>query len=643
MRLASVFSDHMVLQRDCPIPIWGWAQAGEAVAVEFAGRTVHTTTDATGRWQVKLPALPAGGPHTLCVHGSATRAIRDVLVGEVWICSGQSNMEWQLGQAAGGMAESAAADHPQIRLLTIPKKFALQPEADFSARWATCVPPEASIFSAVGYFFGRELHRRLGVPVGLINCSWGGTNAQTWVSRAGLASESQLAGYLEDLKQAEAFSAGQASAAYEAARAKFLAQLPQDAGNRGLAEGWAAPAFDDAAWGTMGLPEYWSRAGHMTNGVCWFRLAVDLPAEWNGRDLQLSLGAADKSDDTYFNGRRVGGMNWADNAQSWSTPREYTVPASLVRPGRNVIAVRVLSNFSGGGLAGPAVMMELRPQTGACAKALSLAGTWRYCFEQDFGPVPKMAEPASPQGVNVPAMLFNGMVAPLIPFALRGAIWYQGESNASDAARYRTLFPALIRDWRQHWGLGDFPFYFVQLANYVSEGSTADYEDTAWARLREAQSLARALPNTGMAVAIDIGEAHDIHPRNKKDVGLRLAWHALAQIHGQDVPHRGPQYKSLQVEGNALRLQLEHAEGLHARDRVVRGFAVAGADRVFHVATACLEGTTVVVSSPEVAQPVAARYAWGDCPTCTLYNRANLPAEPFRTDGWALEEGVSRP
>ena len=631
MRLASMFTDSMVLQRERPVPVWGWANPGEPVAVELAGRTSHATAGADGRWQATLPALPAGGPHTLTVRGSTTLTVRDVLMGEVWVCSGQSNMEWQLGQAADGMAESAAADCPQIRLFTVPKQFSLTPVADVSARWAVCAPKEAAIFSAVGYFFGRELHRRLGVPIGLINSSWGGTNAQTWTSREGLAAEPELRGYLEDLTQAVKLSAGEAAVEYLAARAKFMAQLPQDAGNRGFAEGWAAPSYDDTAWSTMGLPEYWSRAGHLTNGVCWFRLAVDVPANWNGNDLLLSLGAADKSDDTYFNGQRIGGLNWADNPVSWNTPREYTVPAALVKPGRNVIAVCVLSNFSGGGLAGPAVMMELRPAERTRGTPIPLAGMWRYRFEQDFGLVPKAAEPASPQGQNVPTMLFNGMIAPLIPYALRGAIWYQGESNAGDAARYRTLFPALIRDWQRQWHSGDFAFHFVQLPNY---GSPADYEDSSWPRLREAQRLALALPNTGMAVAIDIGEPKDIHPRNKKDVGLRLAWAALAQTYGQQVAHRGPQFKSLQVEGGALRLKFDHAEGLHARDGVVRGFAVAGADRVFHAATGRIDGTSVVVSSPNVAKPVAARYGWADCPTCTLYNHANLPAEPFRTDSW---------
>ena len=637
MRLASIFSDHLVLQRDCAIPIWGRAEADEILMVELAETSAQTTADAAGRWQVTLPALPAGGPHTLTVRGSTTVVLRDVLVGEVWLCSGQSNMEMQLFQAANGAAESAAAELPQIRLLTVPKQFSLTPATDMCARWAVCTPGEATLFSAVAYFFGRELHRRLGVPIGLINSSWGGTNAQTWTSRDGISSDPALHGYATELEQAERMSTGPAAEAYLAERAKFLAHLPHDAGNRGLAEGWADVSHDDSDWGTMGLPEYWSRAGHATNGVFWFRRTVDVPAAWTGHDLLLSLGAADKSDDTYFNGQRVGGLNWADNSASWGTPREYTVPASLVKPGRNTIAVRVLSNFTGGGLIGPAAVMELRTQGPGEARPIPLAGPWRYRIEQDFGLVPKTpAEPPAPAGVSVPSMLFNGMIAPLIPYALRGAIWYQGESNADDAGRYRTLFPALIRDWRRHWKRGDFPFYFVQLANFVRQGSTADYEDTAWPRLREAQSLALALPGTGMAVTIDIGEATNIHPTNKQDVGLRLALNALAQTFGQRVAYRGPHFVSQRLEGSALRLDLGDAAGLWARDGAVRGFAVAGNDRVFHVAAGRIEGASVVVSSPKVTKPVAARYGWGDCPPCALYNDANLPAEPFRTDDWPL-------
>ena len=635
MRLSKVFSDNMVLQRDVPVPVWGWAKAGEAVTIELAGHTAQTQAGADGRWMVSLPAMNAGGPHTLVARGAKTVTAENVLVGEVWICSGQSNMEWVLELARDAKAETAAADFPAIRMFTIPRKFSRGSVEDIEGAWKVCTPGDAASFSAVAYFFGRELHRRLGVPVGLINSSWGGTVAQTWVSRECLTAEPELGVYIEELKRTLDLPEDAAEKAYQKARQDFLTKLPLDAGNRGFVEGWAGLDFDDAKWKNMELPQYWQSAGHRTNGVFWFRLAVEIPAAWAGHDLQLNLGAVDKSDDTYFNGQRVGGMTWAENEDSWKTMREYVVPAKWVRPGCNVIAVRVLSNYTGGGIVGPGPAMLLRPQNLPGAKPIALTGAWRFQIEQDFGPVATPVQPAPPKGQNVPTMLFNNMLAPLIPYALRGAIWYQGESNADDAARYYTLFPALIRDWRRLWKLGDFHFFFVQLANYNRQNSARD-SDSRWAEVREAQAAARALPNTGMAVAIDIGEPNDIHPRNKQDVGLRLALNALALTYGQKVEHCGPRFRAMKKEQGALRLEFDHAVGLTTRDATLPGFVVAGEDRIFHAATAHMKGTSIVVSSPQVPSPVAARYGWADCPTCTLCNAAGLPAEPFRTDRWPV-------
>jgi sialate O-acetylesterase len=635
MRLARLFSDNMVLQRDVPAPVWGWAKAGESVTVEMAGNTARTQAGADGKWTASLPAMKAGGPHTLVARGAKTITVENVLVGEVWICSGQSNMEWPLEQARNAKVEMAAANYPEIRMFNVPRFLSRTAAEDIQGSWRVSSPVDAGTFSAAAYFFGRELHRRLGVPVGLINSSWGGTVAQTWVSREGLSSEPALSVYIGELKRSLDVPEKEAEKAYLATRAEFLTKLPQDQGNRGLAEGWANLEYDDKNWKTMELPQYWQSAGHATNGVFWFRLIVDVPAAWAGHDLQLNLGAVDKSDDTYFNGQRVGGLTWAETTNSWKTPREYVVPAKAVRPGRNVIAVRVLSNYTGGGIVGPGTAMLLLPKNLPGAKFIELDGRWRYQIEQDYGPVRTPAEPAPAMGQNVPTVLFNSMISPLVPYALRGAIWYQGESNADDAARYHTLFPTLIRDWRRCWKMNDMSFFFVQLANY-GQNAAKESDDSRWAELREAQAAARALPHTGMAVAIDIGEPNDIHPRNKQDVGLRLALNALAMTYGQKVEHCGPQYRALKKENGALRLEFDHADGLTARDGEVKGFAVAGKDRVFHVAAARVDGKSVVVSSPQVPSPVAARYGWAECPTCTLYNAAGLPVEPFRTDNWPV-------
>ncbi len=632
MRLAALFTDGMVLQRDCPIRVWGWADPGQTITVELAGRSARAVAGSDGRWEAALPALPAGGPHTLTVSGPGRLVVRDVLVGEVWVCSGQSNMEWPLEMSAGAEQVVAEADRPQIRLFSVPKRAEPAPADDVNAAWCACTPENVGGFSGVGYHFGLELHRRLNVPVGLINSSWGGTVAQAWTDRATLEAEPALAGYVEELNKAETLRA-KSPEQLASDRAAFLAKLPQDAGNRGFGEGWAGRDYDDSDWRSMVLPAYWNGV-HPTNGVFWFRRAVDLPASWAGQELRLSLGAVDKSDDCYVNGVRVGGMNWADDPQSWATPRNYVVPPGVMRAGRNVIAVRVLSNYTGGGLPGPSSRMRLHGPAGSGDRPLVLTGQWRYRIEQDFGPAPRIPEPQGATAQNQPTRLFNGMIAPLIPYAIRGAIWYQGESNAHDAARYRILFPAMIRGWRRAWRLEDLAFHFVQLCNYSSEKPTAESDNSRWAELREAQVAALALPGTGMAVTIDIGDPKDIHPRNKEDVGKRLAYSALARTYCLEIASRGPSYRSMAIAGSTVRVEFDHAEGLAARGGMVSGFAVAGADRIFHAATGTVDGTAVRLSSPRVKAPVAVRYGWADCPVCTLHNSAGLPAEPFRTDNW---------
>ena len=633
MRLPALFSDNMVVQHGRAIPVWGWSKPGDAVSVELAGVSARTTADGAGAWRVDLPAIGAGGPYEMKVSGRETITLCNVLAGELWFCSGQSNMEWPLELSNNPQAEIAAADHPRIRLFTVPRRPADRPLDDVHGAWGACDPQNAAKFSAVGYFFGRKLHQELGVPIGLINTSWGGTRAEAWTSIQGLKSEPALKDVVAELETPAAMTPEQALANYAKARADWYRQLPADTGNRGFSEGWATPAFDDSAWKTMRLPEYWQQAGHETNGVFWFRFTVDAPAKWVGQELRLSLGAVDKSDDTYFNGERVGGVSWADEPNSWNMGRVYTIPAALVKPGKNVIAVRVLSNFTGGGLPGPSTEMNLRPQGTSSAHSLPLSGVWRYAIEQDFGRVTTPPEPQPPSNANTATALFNGMIAPLVPYALRGAIWYQGESNAHDAARYRVLFPRMIRDWREHWKQGDFPFYFVQLANY---GSTELLGKSAWAQLRDSQTQTLSLPNTGMAVSIDIGDDKDIHPRNKQDVGLRLALNALAKTFGKNIVYRGPVFRSMKVEGGAIRLAFDHAAGLQASGDI-SGFVIAGSDRRFALAKARIENDAVVVSAPGIDAPVAVRYGWADSPTCTLYNGAKLPAEPFRTDDWPLE------
>jgi len=631
MRLPAIFADHMVVQHNQPVPVWGWSKPGQAIEVTLAGKSAKTSADNTGAWRVTMPAVATGGPYEMKVAGDETLNIGDVLAGEVWVCSGQSNMEWSLDMANNPKEEIAAANYPQIRLLTVPRTPAEKPSDSFNGTWSVCAPGAASRFSAVGYFFGRKLFKELNVPIGLINTSWGGTRAEAWTSLEGLKAEPTLKDVVTELELSTGESPEDTAARYAVKRAEWYKELPADKGNRGEAEGWAKPDFNDSAWKTMAQPCYWQQAGHATNGVFWFRMAVEIPAAWAGRELQLSLGALDKSDITYFNGKQVGSLSWADEPNSWNVLRKYTVPAELVKPGRSVIAVRVLSNYTGGGMAGPSADMNLRPREVPLAQAVALDGDWKYAIEQDFGRITSPAEPQPPLNANMPTALYNGMIAPLVPYGIRGAIWYQGESNAGDAERYRTLFPAMIKDWRRIWKQGEFPFYFVQLANY---GSTNLLEKCNWPWLRDAQTRTLALPNTGMAVIIDIGDALDIHPRNKQDVGLRLALNALAKTYGKKVAYRGPVYKSSKTEASSVRISFENAAGLRSAEKALGGFVIAGGDKRFVLAQARIDGETVVVSSPEVPAPAAVRYGWADSPICTLYNEANLPAEPFRTDNW---------
>ncbi len=640
MRLPALFSDGMVLQREQPIQIWGWAEPGEPVDAALAGHRASGVAAADGSFMLHLPALLAGGPHVLQVRGrNEGVTVRDILIGEVWLCSGQSNMEWPLANSTDGQAAVAVAEHPDVRLITVPRYAASTPQHDFAGRWARCHPAVVGGFSAVGYYFGRELQRHLGVPVGLINASWGGSSAQAWTSLTGLGSAPELAGYLQETAMLNDTAV---SVAYAETRARILASLPQDKGNDGLAAGWATSDHDDAGWATMALPCFWQSAGHKIHGVFWFRRTVEVPADWVGQDLVLGLGSADKNDDSYFNGERVGGLTWAENENSWRTPREYRVPSRLVRAGRNLIAVRVLSNCTGGGLCGPGELMTLSCPARPTDPPLPLSGAWRYRIEQDFGYVPAPDLPSPPAAQKMPTKLWNGLIAPLLSFRIRGTIWYQGEANAADAARYRTLFPAMISDWRRGFGQGDFPFYFVQLPNYAHKGIEADFQDGDWPRLREAQELALRLPATGMVVTIDIGEPKDLHPRSKREVGLRLAALALARTYGQTVMCDGPRVRSVVFAHGQAEIAFEHAEGLAVRGTALRGFALAGEDRVFHLAQARLDGSGVVVTCPAVPKPVAVRYGWADCPVCNVYNCAGLPAAPFRSDDWPTRAADSR-
>ena len=634
VRLPAIISDNMVLQQGTKVRIWGNARPGERVIVAFQNKSSEAVADGQGRWAVFIGPLKSGGPAELTVKGANTLTIKNVLVGEVWLCSGQSNMEWPLANTIGATETLAQANYPEIRMFRVEHHTSEEPLADLEGRWIVTTPDEAAHFTAVGYFFGRELYQRLKVPVGLINSSWGGTPAESWTSHEALVASPELKPIL-DRYESSLNMLPQAKEAYAQALAQWEEKnLYIDAGNKGEALGYADPATSTADWSKMDLPHQFETAGLLIDGAVWFRRVLELPESWAGKDLVLNLTPIDDQDVTYFNGKKVGSIG-RETPNSYLVPRKYVVPGALVHGGRNLIAVRVFDSAGEGGFSRGGAM-SIAPKGAAESEVISLRGAWEYKVElalepkhPDWGSRP---EAVGVSNQNNPSVLYNAMIAPLVRFAIRGAIWYQGESNAGRAYQYRTLFPIMIRNWRSAWG-HEFPFYFVQLANWHANKAEPDESD--WAELREAQTMTLREPQTGMAVTIDIGDENDIHPRNKLDVGRRLAAWALAGTYGQkDIPS-GPLYDRFTIEGDKIRIRFKHGVGLKTSDGgVVKGFAIAGEDRRFVWADARIDGDTVIVSSSKVIKPVAVRYGWADNPLANLYNSAGLPASPFRTDDW---------
>jgi sialate O-acetylesterase len=628
--LHPLFSDHMVLQRGARFPVWGWTTPGSRVTVEMRGKEMTTVADARGKWLTRLGPFDAGGPFTLTIKGPRTVTLNDVLVGDVWLASGQSNMEMGVTQVNDAKAEVARADYPLIRLFQVPKVAAASPRETVNARWLVCNPTNVAAggwggFSAVAYFFGRRLHKELNVPVGLIHSSWGGTAAEGWVSPEALSELREFAPALNDLEKTWADST-RPPAEYDKALDDWWAE--NDPGSAAK-NSWADSSFDASDWKRMRLPRFWEDAGLAGfDGVVWFRKTFELPSEWAGRDLILSLGPVDDRDTTFVNGARVGSLS------QWDAPRSYRVAASLLKPGTNTIAVRVLDTGVGGGIYGRPEQLKIEPADGVGAMApISLAGEWGYRASVALADLKTQPPPQGGNDFGVPVIRYDGMIAPLLPFAIKGAVWYQGETNVGRAAQYERVMATLIRDWRARFESGDFPFLVVQLANYLERRDAP--VDSEWARLREAQlHISRNVPRSGLAVTIDIGDAKDIHPKNKQEVGERLALVALARVYGRDLEYSGPTFRSMKIEGARARLSFDHASGGLVSKGVgrLKGFAIAGEDGRFHWADAYVEGEQVVVSSPEVKRPFAVRYAWADNPDADLYNRAGLPASPFRTD-----------
>ncbi len=621
-----LIADGMVIQRDLPVPLWGWADPGTDVEVQFDEQSFSGRADAEGRWQVTLPARPAGGPHLLRIRAEDfQREIHDVMVGDVWLCSGQSNMEWPVAQARDAEAEIAVATDRSIRHFAVPRSSSLKPEDRLvGGEWTVASPETVGGWTAVGYFFARELRKEVDVPIGLIHSSWGGSRIEPWMSATAL-------GFRDD-EQAAREVARQLEDEESQLLAKIreqLGELPEhDLGMSGSKAVWADPDLDDGNWDEMELPGRWEGAGWTgLDGVVWFRYRFALSADElkalraNGKPARVGLGMIDDTDTAWLNGRQIGGLE-----RSYDVPRVYPIPIEDLREGDNVIAVRVTDTGLGGGIYGPPEMLFLELD----GHRRSLASEWRFrigSFSYD----------PSTNANQFPTLLYNQMIHPILDYPVRGVLWYQGESNAGpeDAYPYRLRFPGLIQDWRRRYGLDDLPFLFVQLANFMKPAEQPGESD--WAVLRESQSQTLELPQTAQAVIIDIGDADDVHPRNKQDVGLRLSLAARHLVYGEEsLVWSGPTYREHRIEQDRVVLTFDHVGGgLLAKDGELEQFAIAGADRRFVWAKAWIEGDRVIVRSEAVPEPIAVRYAWSNNPEgANLYNVEGLPASPFRTDSF---------
>lgn len=615
----------MVLQRRKPVPVWGWASPGEKVTVSVNNQTKTAKADKEGKWKIALDPMEAGGPFQMTVAGKKnTVAFDDVLLGEVWICSGQSNMEWQLQSATNGKDEVKAANYPMIRQLLVKKAISLTPKDDIDGEWTVCSPQTAAYYTAVGYFFARQLQKDLNVPIGLINTSWGGTHSETWTSRDAMNQNDEFRSVANKLPASyeEVITSGKE-------RTRLLLEK-QQGGLPAAGEEWkwSDPALKTDQWKSMNMPGDWEWGGLPTlDGVVWFRKEVMIPDDANLKKMTLRFGSADDRDSSFVNGQFVG-------STKGQSPRSYAIPDGLLHPGRNVIAIRITDDGGAGGIVGKPEHLQLSGET----TDIPLAGQWQYR-------VASVSPSSFKPGPNTYAtQLFNAMLNPLIPYAMEGVIWYQGESNAGRAYQYRKAFPLMIEDWRKRWG-NDFPFLFVQLASFNSANGDSRH-GSSWAELREAQTMTLQLPNTGMAVTSDIGEPKDIHPKNKQDVGKRLAAEAMRVAYAGAAKgeaslgeaSRGPMFDKLTVDGNKAVVTFKNTgTGLIVKDRYgyLKGFEVAGSDQKFYYARAEIQGNIVVVHADSVATPVAVRYGWADDNSdVNLYNREGFPAVPFRTDTW---------
>ncbi len=644
LKLPRLISDGMVLQRDMAVKIWGWAERGDTVIVKFAGSIYKSIADSDGKWETILGAMPAGGPYTMEISARSTGCsgdcdesiadgsgfgaakhitINDIMVGDVWVCSGQSNMQTPvlrvIEQFGKEVQEVCCKD---IRYFQVPERYDFNNrQTDLEGGCWVC-PDQKNVLdlSAVALFYALEIHKRYNVPVGIINASIGGTPIEAWMSEDSLKDWPPK---LDDLARCKdgSYVAGIMKSEEEAI-AKWVSRLDQlDAGLADSEGHWTGDNCDISQWPSVKLPVSWSDIGiRDLYGSIWLKKELEIPAELAGKPAVLRLGTIVDSDVAYINGVVVGATTYR------YPPRKYNIPAGIIEGGKNIITVRTISNAGDGGF------IEDKPYSLELGGyAFKLAGEWKY----KIGAAMDTPLPGMTFFSYKPAGLFNGMISPLLGYAIKGVLWYQGESNTSAANEYFTLFARLISEWRREWKLGSLPFFFVQLANFLRPASEPG--PSGWAELREAQCKALALPDTGMAVAIDIGEWNDIHPLDKMTVAQRLALCARKVAYGEDIICSGPLYKDWTIDGSHVTIRFHEKTGrMVSRDGgPLSQFSIAGADHKFIWANAIMKDDSVIVWNDEIKEPAAVRYAWADNPEgANLYNEEGLPASPFRTDDW---------
>lgn len=612
--VSPVFADHMVVQRGKPSRIWGWAEPGKEIAVAFGAQSAATTTREDGSWEVVIQPPPAGGPYSLTVSGPRKQEFRDVLVGDVWLCSGQSNMELPMPRVRDAEQEIKAANHPEIRLFVAKSQVSYGPSLTPNGSWSVCSPESVSGFSAVGYYFGRKLQQDLHVPIGLVQAAIGGTPAESWTSEEALRPLKDFDAPLDEVRRLRDKGGPQYG--------NFISHW-YDEFDVGQKEKWQADTSDDSSWKPVRIPGGFRELGVPDSpAVCYFRKIIELPDPLPPGEARIELGVVERMDTTYINGTWIGASAWVEN------PRVYKIATDVLKPGKNTITIRVLKTKPDGGFKSDPSKLKL---VLGDKTEVPLAGDWQGRVSVDAKsphPLPAGYE----NWPTMPSVLYNGMIAPIAPLSISGAIWYQGEANAGRAAQYRALLPAMITDWRRTFKQGDFPFYIVSLAAFMPHRDQPG--DDAWAELREAQAFtAGTVPNSGLALAIDKGDANDIHPKDKREISERLALNALAKHYEKNIPFSGPTLNRVEPVAGALKLHFDHTDGgLAVKGDKLEEFSVCGDDGKWVWADAKIDGGCVIVSSPSVPKPKHARYAWQSNPNATLFNDAGLPAVPFRTD-----------